>query len=297
MIRFGRTTDASAPTFSVGLPVVAGTGCESLFPGAHPVGGSNGLVLFHSGEWLLGWGSTPITGGLDTVTTQIYHEVIAATRGRHLCRIWNYVPAINAPGPDGIENYRAFSRGRSLAFEAAAGPEFKRWLPAASAVGSTDEQLAIVFAASRAMPLHRENPHQVPAYEYPLEHGPRPPSFARATIVPRLDGHRDVFISGTSAVKGHATIAPGDTLAQTRCTLENLRTISSVCGLGDDLGAGRAESRHMKVYLRHAEDHALVAAAITPALVRTGDSVTYLVADICRAALNVEIEVTLLGVL
>ena len=204
------------------------------------------------------------------------------------------MPNINARSLDGQEHYRAFCCGRSLAFERFFGRGFKRRLPASSAVGAPGDRLTVVFAASGVEPLHFENPEQVPAYEYPRTHGPRPPSFSRATVVPAGD-RTDVFIAGTAAIKGHATRAPGDTGAQLEVTLDNLRIISRVTGLGADLGAGRCAERHLRVYLRHVEDYPAVATALAGKLLRPGDTVSYLRADICRAALNVEIEVTVLG--
>ncbi len=296
VIRFGAERDVADDSLPVGLPVIAGEPCESLFPSAVPAGRAGDFALYQAGDWLLGHAQAQPGEELESATLRLYAGLVGASRGRHLCRIWNYVPGINACRDDGLENYQAFSRARSLAFERAMGAEFKRWLPSASAVGSNDGRFAVVFAANRATPQHRENPRQVPAYEYPLQYGPRAPSFARATIVPRADGRRDVFISGTSAITGHATIAPGDTPAQTRCTLANLREISRACDLGDDLGAGRSLTRHVKIYLRDAADQTNVAAEMDASLIRPGDVVSYLVADICRAALNVEVEVTLFGV-
>jgi enamine deaminase RidA (YjgF/YER057c/UK114 family) len=140
-----------------------------------------------------------------------------------------------------------------------------------------------------------ENPRQVPAYDYPSEHGPRPPCFARATMVSGANGRGDVFISGTSSIRGHASIAPGETAAQVACTLENLREISVACGCGPDLARGRVVERHFKVYLRHAADWAAVKAALEGTLLAPADTVSYLRADVCRRELNVEIEATLMG--
>jgi hypothetical protein len=77
--------------------------------------------------------------------------------------------------------------------------------------------------------------------------------------------------------------------------LDNLRTISNVCGLGAALGTDRPGQRHIKVYLRRADDYPAVAATLGTQLLRPGDHVSFLRADICRAELNVEIEVTVRG--
>lgn len=281
--------------FDAGLPVLAGEAVENLFGAARPAGRVGALALFEAGDWLLGAATVPLTAGLEDAAHRLYDSIFSATRGRHLARIWNYVPAINATGPDGMENYRLFCRGRSLAFEQHYGSGFKARLPSASAVGRKPGALTVAFAASSAAPRHVENPLQVAAYDYPGEYGPRPPSFARATVVPDPE-HTTVFISGTAAIRGHATIAPQSTREQLECTLENLRAISQACGLGVGLDEGGGSTRHFKVYVRHAADQPLVAALLDDKLLTDTDRVSYLQADICRASLLVEIEATIFGV-
>lgn len=286
----------ATPALSTGQPVLAGPVLEQLFPAVAPAGRAGGFVLHVSDDWLLGAATVPAGDALEANTAQLYRELFAAARGRHLARIWNYVPAINAPGRDGLENYRAFCRARSLAFEQQFGPASTAQMPAASAVGCDGPRLTVIFAASRSTPRHCENPRQVPAYDYPSEYGPRAPSFARATVVPAARGASDVFISGTAAIRGHASLAPGDTAAQVACTLENLAAISRACGLGPDLARDRAARRCFKIYVRHAAEFPAIAAQLDGALLQPGDEATYVRADICRAELSVEIEATLLGV-
>jgi hypothetical protein len=167
-------------------------------------------------------------------------------------------------------------------------------LPAASGVGTTDGCLSLVFVAGMASPRHIENPEQVPAYRYPPEHGSRPPSFSRATVVP-LPDRALAFISGTAAIKGHHSVAPGDLAAQLECTLDNLRLISLAAGFDENLGADRKLRRHFKVYVRHAADLKAVQARLESTLLKPADHVIYLQADICRAELLVEVEVTLVS--
>jgi chorismate lyase/3-hydroxybenzoate synthase len=278
-----------------GVPVLAGAGLDNLYGDAQPAGHAGSLALFRHHEWLVGGATLPLTDGLEAAARRLYTDLLQATRELHLARIWNYVPGINAPGPGGFENYRLFSRARSLAFEQHYGPDFKPLLPAASAVGTKVPALTITFAASPRVPRHHENPLQVAAYDYPAEYGPRPPSFARATLVAGPVS-RTAFISGTAAIRGHATFAPHRLLPQVECTLENLRQISLTCGLGPNLDRGGRSARHFKVYVRHADDQAAVAEILERELLTKADQVSYLHADICREDLLVEIEVTLLGV-
>ena len=269
-----------------------------FFEGTTPVGQAGMFRLSCVSGWLLGVASAArvAEAGIESTAWRLYQSLFVAARGWNLARIWNYVPAINEADAGGLERYRAFSRGRSLAFESEFGPGFHAAIPAASAVGTDAPELTVAFVATRGTPRHVENPLQLPAYEYPPEHGPRPPSFARATVVPRESAGRvDVFVSGTAAIRGHATVAPDATLPQLACTLENLREISVACGIGSDLARGRAEARHFKVYLRHAADLPTVRAVLERELLAPTDAVSYLRSDICRRELNVEIEATLLG--
>jgi chorismate lyase / 3-hydroxybenzoate synthase len=291
---FGEPGDESKGVLGIGLPLLGGESRVAIAGPVEPAGSEWGLSLWRGAGGLVGFARVRPGHDVENAAIQVYAGILRASRGLNLYRIWNCVPQINGSAPGGIENYHAFCRGRSLAFEAALGEGFPRSLPAASAVGTAGDELTVAFLAGPEIPRHFENPAQVPAYEYPPEHGPRPPSFARATAVASGAG-RDVFVSGTSAVVGHGTVAPNDTLAQLECTLENLRLISAASGLGDSLGAATGCRRHFKVYLRHAGDLAAVAARVKGALLSPGDGVTYLGADICRAALNVEIEVAVRG--
>lgn len=277
----------------LGLPVLGGDAAETVFTHPQPAGTSGAFTLYRSGDWLLGSAVGRPAEAPEAAAHRLYRDLLQAAGHLPLARIWNYVPHINAPDATGLENYQAFCRGRSLAFQAELGAAFTQRLPAASAVGLESDRLAVIFAASPHASRHFENPRQVPAYAYPPEHGPRPPSFARATVVPRTADRADIFISGTAAITGHTTLAPGDTAAQLGPTLENLRAIGRACGAGETLAAHRAAARHLKVYLRHPADYPAVAAVLAQHLLVAGDHVTYLRSDICRAALNVEIELTL----
>ncbi len=278
--------------FDAGLPVLAGEAVENLFGAAHSAGRAGPLALFQTKDWLLGAATVPLAADLDETTHRLYAAIFQATRGWHLARIWNYVPGINEPDAAGLERYRVFCRGRSLAFEEHHGQGFKALLPSASAVGCKSEALTVAFAASPLRPRHVENPLQVPAYDYPHEYGPRAPSFARATVVAGPH-HSTVFISGTAAIRGHATVAPHSLRQQLECALENLHEISGACGLGSDLGQGGGYARHFKVYVRHGEDQPRIAAVLEERLLVGADRVSYLQADICRAPLLVEIEASL----
>ncbi|HZZ58995.1 MAG TPA: hypothetical protein VFE31_14275 [Opitutaceae bacterium] len=266
----------------------------AVFPRSVPDGEKAGYSMRRKGALLLGWRTGPLEGSLREAAQQLYTDLFAATEGLHLYRIWNQVPGINeTPSATGLENYRSFSAGRAEAFGQRFGSDFSAMLPAASAVGTDAEELTVAFVAGPEAPRHCENPEQVPAYRYPPEHGPRPPSFARATSV-AVEGTRYVFISGTAAIKGHHTVAPESLSRQIDCTLDNLRLVSTAAGAGPDLGRG-AWRRMFRIYLRSASDRAAVEAALQAALLHPEDRVEWRHAALCRSALKVEIESTLVA--
>jgi hypothetical protein len=292
-VSFGETLPVSGEAvLRIAAPWLGGTAHEEIFAGATPIKSEYGLSLYRWGGLLLGHAHDPfVERELAARTESVYARLLEACEGRHLFRIWNYVPRINAV-TEGLENYRAFCLGRSLAFERKFGPGFPAILPAASAVGSQGAHLDVIFVAGEQAPRHFENPAQVPAYQYPIEHGPRAPSFARATV--GQDGERTLtFISGTAAIRGHETVAPGTLNEQLDCTLDNLRLISNAAGLGEQLGSGTGIQRFFKVYLRHPADYPSVRARLAQSLLQPQDNVIYLQADVCREALNLELEATL----
>ena len=287
--RSGWRETAEGASLELAVPLLTARGAAPVLAGLVPAGEAGPLRLFRCPGWLAGVAVVPARFPLEEPTFEIYRHVFAAVRGLHLVRLWNYVPAINSTA-HGVENYRSFCSGRARAFAEAFGVDSHRQMPAASAVGTYDETLVIAFLATEAAPRHFENPAQVPAWCYPVEHGPRPPSFARATAV-RVAGENWYFVSGTSAIKGHATIGTGEIEAQVRCTLDNLRLISTTLGLGPDFSTPGLQARAYRVYLRDPADQALTLRWLKESLLREGDSYVCLQADICRAALGVEIEV------
>jgi enamine deaminase RidA (YjgF/YER057c/UK114 family) len=286
-------SDAGHPSLRVALPVLAGGGAETVLADASEPVNREGFTLYERGQWTAGFAVTAPGSELEPAAGDLYRRLFAATPGLHLYRIWNYVPRINCVA-DGLENYQRFCRGRSVAFEERFGGGFQRMLPSASAVGMAEGPLAVAFLAGRKAPRHFENPRQTPAFEYPPKYGPRPPSFSRATAV-KSAGERHVFISGTAAIRGHATVADRDLDGQLACTLENLDVIGQATGAGPGLGRGGAWRRTFKVFLRDPAHLGPARARLDRDLLRSGDAVSYMRADICRSDLLVEIEATLVS--
>jgi enamine deaminase RidA (YjgF/YER057c/UK114 family) len=220
-----------------------------------------------------------------------YEEIFAAldaTQHRHLIRIWNYVPAINAPAV-GEERYRLFNSARQAAFRKS-GRAVMGSVPAACALGSpAGSPLCVYFLAARRPPMMIENPRQTSAYHYPPKFGRHSPTFSRACI--SSDARQaNLFISGTASIVGHETMHPGDAAAQTRETLNNIEALLAEANRVAGSARYSLETLKLKVYVRHAADLAAIQSVLSREL--RGGSPLYLQADICREDLLVEIEAT-----
>ena len=248
-----------------------------------PVEKDGGFFLTKSEDRLAGIVLAP--DGLDPhdAAKSLYAGMLARLNGRSLYRVWNYVPGINHE-VDGLENYHAFNAGRHEAFNAAYGPDFDQRLPAASALGIQGDRLALCFLAGRAPARHFENPEQVPAFKYPSQYGPTPPSFARGTVVNHAGGE-GCYLSGTASIKGHLSLGTGFT-EQAGLTFDNVRLMFERM----ELPARAAGS--WKVFLRHRTDLAACQAAFAAAFPDALANAMFLEADICRRALLLEVEAT-----
>src|SRR5882757_7139097 len=112
-------------------------------------------------------------GALLRATEIAYQEifdVLNQNGHRHLIRIWNYLPDINAQAGDD-ERYRHFNSARQMAFRKS-GRATMGTVPAASALGSpAGSPISIYFLAARRPPKMIENPRQTSAYHYPPKFG------------------------------------------------------------------------------------------------------------------------------
>jgi len=287
---------ADGLTLDLALPVLAGTTKRTV---ELPTGGAfrtaqDGFVLWEDSDGHQ-WGACvlPCEGRtLGEASRQTYSRLFALTRGRHLHRLWNFVPGINEMSGE-LENYRRFCIGRSEAFVEEFGSTAEAHMPAGSAVGIGGTDLVVAFLTGPEPARHFENPLQVPAYEYPAIHSPRPPSFARGSIAGNKAAGQNVFISGTAAVRGHETAAPGDLEGQLATTLKILASLGETMGIGPKLAPEGLEARQFLVYVRHPADLGAIRARLEKDLLRADDLVSYVQADICRRELLFEIEGTL----
>lgn len=281
---------ASAPTdthprVDIAMRQLQPTPLIELWSSATPVqvGAHQGFSFAHNGEVLFGAYRRPIDAAFEVQTHAAYRELLAlgAAHGYgHLLRIWNHFANITAPVGE-LDRYKIFCRARAQALETLSVAQ----LPAASAVGSHGDTLAIYFLAGKSPGVALENPRQISAYRYPPQYGPRSPTFARATWV--APSH--LFISGTASIVGHASVHVGDTAAQVAETVDNITALLSASESSTGIALGHARLALIKVYLRDASAYAAVRAQLQK-LLPPAVPALYLHADICRTDLLLEIE-------
>lgn len=226
---------------------------------------------------------------LEQASRQAYQTILGLLAERSFpapLRMWNYFPRIVEHDADG-ERYQLFCSGRHSAFNTTSG--YEPHLPAASALGSHGPGAVVYFLAARTHGLQVENPGQMSAFHYPRQYGPRSPSFSRAVI--KSWGHTTHFyLSGTASIRGHKSLHHGDGQAQLQLTLENIEHLlehsRTVC---PDAPIGLTALHLLKVYVRHKDDYPQVRAELERRL-GVEHPVLYLLADVCRAELLVEIE-------
>ncbi len=322
-IRYGasnpRNEAASHPVIELDLPLLAGSPVTErwttsapincldkacLDPAGLDIGGMrlamNGDVLFVHLFAIESPGDS-----LDALVYRSYRAILGETRALgypHLLRVWNYFPGINREQA-GLERYQQFCLGRYRAFAELSSDlrqsDFRRRLPAATAIGTRSGPVQIYFLAGKTRGLHIENPRQVSAYKYPPLYGPRSPSFARATLYDAGRGQH-LFIAGTSSIVGHASRHPGDPYRQAVETLRNIETVIATArslrdGTGRPIGLTAGETRALlKVYVRHPEDFPVVQRAFDEHL-RFPARCLYLGGAICRTNLLVEAEALIGG--
>ncbi len=226
----------------------------------------------------------------------------ASLRFDQVIRTWLYLGGIvDQDGPE--QRYKELNRARTeyyrdIDFLAnrlppnAKGPIF----PASTGIGTEGRGImmsAIALATERrdivAVPL--ENPRQTSAYDYGTHYSPKSPKFSRAMAL-SCGNYATIFISGTASITNSETRHPGDAVAQTHETLNNIEALISEENLQlhglPELGTTLSGLGLVRVYIKRQADYAGIRAACEQ---RLGELPTiYAVADVCRPDLLVEIE-------
>lgn len=281
----------------VDMPVLGATadsGYEFWLSSCEAKFNQKGNVRYvEEGATIFGYICLPETpnDNLEDLTCNAYLEVFQFLRSsgsRHVWRLWNYFSGINNTA-SGLERYRAFNVGRQRAFDTA-GDLLDAGMPAASAVGTHKGGLSIAFLAGAVPARLVENPRQMSAYQYPEQYGPKSPSFSRAGLV-QVGGSHLLLVSGTASIIGHESVHVSDPKAQTLTALENIRLVIDEA----EKLAERAlpmDSMLYRVYVRNQRDFEHVCSGFAEFFQCASMplNVHYVLGDICRSDLLVEIE-------
>ncbi len=233
------------------------------------------------------------TSSLEKLTLRAYKEIfefLVQKQFPFLVRCWNYFPNINQE-TNGIERYKLFCAGRHNAFSEKY-KQMEKYLPAASAVGSKSGPLTINFIAARNHGgEHIENPRQVSAYQYPTTYGKRSPSFARATYM-NWGSSKHLYLAGTASIVGYESRHFDNPLMQTQEIRENLDSLIFNCTSTLNSGTEEVKIENasiIKTYIRDVSSFPIIKDILEEKMAGA-QSHLYLVGDICREELLLEVE-------
>ena len=205
----------------------------------------------------------------------------------YLCRTWNYFSDITHAGPGTHNRYQLFCSGRSRAYQSCA--QSQAHYPAATVVGSHNDDLCVYFIASKRSGSAIENSNQISAYNYPKQYSQDAPLFARA-LLHQTSQQTILFISGTASIRGHASQYANDVRQQTGVCLDNIQTLIDTAKHEHNLDVtSLSELTLLKVYIKRRQDFTTVK-TLVEAHCGSQLAVSYLQGHLCRDDLLVEIE-------
>ncbi len=226
----------------------------------------------------------------------------AGVRFEQVVRTWLHLGDI--VGMEGeVQRYRELNRARADFFEGLTffadrlppGPSAAVY-PASTGIGVGGKDVTmscIALATDRpdvlVVPL--ENPRQTSAFNYAASYSARSPKFARGLVVSR-GTDATIFVSGTASITRSESRHVGNPVAQTHEALNNILALIAEDNLArhglPGLGTKLDDLAQVRVYVKRPEDYVKVRAACEA---RLGDvPAAYVVADVCRPELLVEVE-------
>jgi len=222
----------------------------------------------------------------------------------NVVRQWNYIEKIleiNYQKQKMLQNYQVFNDVRSQYYSK---NSFTNGYPAATGIGTYAGGVVLEFVAVDHSPdvkvVAIKNPRQLNAYTYSQEvlvgkpvsetTGKTSPKFERAKFV-SFQNQAQVYISGTAAIIGQDSIPAQNAGEQTSTTIENIQQLISEINLQNhdiDLKTGKLTLSYLRVYIKNShrvEEVKQVCEKYFPQV-----PALYLISDICRPELLVEIE-------
>ena len=199
-------------------------------------------------------------------------------------RQWNYIEGIVSLN-NGKQNYQEFNDARSLYYS---NSDWTGGYPAATGIGQSYGGVIIEINAFKGCchtNIAIDNPLQISAHSYSKEvlagnkKERTTPKFERARM---LGG--TIYVSGTAAIKGESSIATDSAKEQTVATMEIMDFLTSP----QNTNATESLYDTLRVYIKREEDAPCIMEYMQQHY--PAPQKTYLICDICRPELLVEIE-------
>jgi enamine deaminase RidA (YjgF/YER057c/UK114 family) len=226
----------------------------------------------------------------------------AGARLDQVLRTWLYLGGIvDDDGP--TQRYKELNRARAEVYEhvpflADRLPEgySRPVFPASTGIGTRGRSislsaLAVIGEADDFVTVPLENPRQTAAYAYAPSYSPMSPKFSRGLALCH-GADTTLFISGTASITNSETRHVGDVVGQTHETLDNITALIAEDNLGRHGLPGRGTTLAglavARVYIKRPQDYGQVRGVCEKRLGAV--PATYLVADVCRPDLLMEIE-------
>lgn len=219
----------------------------------------------------------------------------------NIIRQWNYIENITGFDTKNkmAQNYQIFNNVRSYFYKK---NNFINGYPSATGIGMNSGGVVIDFIASEfsksieVKPI--SSPIQYDAHKYSKEvlvgetgkNGSdiATPKFERAKFV-QSDKKAMVFVSGTAAIDGQNTIKNSDVVSQTLNTINNIRKLISKKNLIEfKIFFESSSFTNFRVYIKNRGDFNVVKDIFEREF--NSVDILYLISDICRENLLVEIE-------
>lgn len=217
-------------------------------------------------------------------------------------RQWNYIEEITKiAGHDTIkQNYQVFNDVRSRFYR---NSDFLNGYPSATGIGTFTGGVTIEFVAVSPgdisiYPLN--NPGQIEAYKYsdevlvgmgiPGNSRKTTPKFERGKLL-RINDHARIYVSGTAAVVGELSSHADDIERQTLISIENIINLLSPDNLskyGINVDLRTNGFSYIRTYVKYKADLERVKRICEKHF--KSENFQYLISDICRDDLLVEIE-------
>jgi len=222
----------------------------------------------------------------------------------HIIRQWNYLEKfldIQTGKHGGRQNYQIFNDIRSAYYAQA---EFPHGYPASTGIGMFAGGVVLeciaIKPSSEVLIRPLSNPLQKDAHAYSQEvlvgdaskslEIKSPPLFERAKIIAQ-GSSGIIFVSGTAAVRGQNTVSEEDIRNQTAATIKNINTLISaenVLSAGVDIGVNSFPLSQFRAYVKRDRDLPAVKKICENHFGNAASQ--YVISDVCREALLVEIE-------